>query len=67
MATYLKRSPERYFWAVFLAGSAISLIGALFYALPSNVPYIGVIRFMTIAALMAIIATTIFRVVSRSR
>jgi polyferredoxin len=67
MATYLKRSPEKYFWAVFLAASGISLIGAMFYDLPSHVPYSGSIHAVMIAALAAIIATAIFRAVSRSR
>ena len=67
MATYLKRSPDKYFWWVFLAGVAASLIGSLFYDVPSHVPYSGAIRLLTAGALIGIIAITIVRAVSRSR
>ena len=63
----LQRSPEKYFRGVFRVGIAIGLIGSLFYDLPSQVPYHGAIRGLTVAAFLGIIATTIYRAVSKSR
>ena len=67
MAMYLKRSPEKYLWWTFLAGVAASIIGSLFYDLPSHVPYSEAVRVLTAGALIGIIVTTVFRAVSRSR
>ena len=63
----LKRSPEKFFWGVFSAGVGIGLISAVFYVLFSDNLYSGVIRAVTVAAFLGIVATTIFRSVSRSR